>query len=67
MEQNGRIVGQFRSDGEGRFIVSLESGSYHVIPQADAPIFAPATQRRPVEVGPQGLTLVRLQFDTGIR
>jgi hypothetical protein len=67
VEQSGRVVSQFRSDGEGRFTVSLEPGAYQVVPQADAPILAPTTQRRAVEVGPNGLTSVRLEFDTGIR
>jgi hypothetical protein len=67
VELNGRAVSQFRSDADGRFTVSLEPGRYQVTPQADAPIMAPPTQRRTVDVGPNGLTYVRLEFDTGIR
>jgi len=65
--QGDRIVVSFHSDSEGRFQVALAPGSYEVAPDPDAPIWRAITQRRPVEVGPTGMTMVRLEFDTGIR
>lgn len=67
VEQNARRVGEFRSDAEGRFTVGLSQGMYRVIPDPDAPLMAPSSQSRMVEVGRSGLTYVRLEFDTGIR
>ena len=67
VQQNGRRIGQFRSDTEGRFTVWLSHGAYTVVPDADAPLMAPTFQARSVEVGGTGLTIVRLEFDTGIR
>jgi hypothetical protein len=40
---------------------------YRVVPDSDAPLMAPASQTRAVEVGSFGLTTVRLEFDIGIR
>ena len=67
VEQHERHVGQFRSDAEGRFTVWLSPGAYRVVPDADAPLMAPSSQAKTVEVGSVGLTAVRLEFDTGIR
>jgi hypothetical protein len=67
VQQNGRQAGQFRSDADGRFTVWLSPGAYRVVPDRDAPLMAPASQARAVEVGSTGLTAVRLEFDTGIR
>jgi len=67
VQQSGRHVGQFRSDAEGRFTVWLSPGAYRVVPDADAPLMAPSSQAKTVEVGSVGLTAVRLEFDTGIR
>ena len=67
VQQNGRQAGQFRSDADGRFTVWLSPGAYRVVPDRDAPLMAPASQARAVEVGSVGLTAVRLEFDTGIR
>jgi hypothetical protein len=67
VEQGGRIVSQFRSDADGRFSVPLAAGAYVVVPAADAPLLAPTTQTRPVTVGANGFTEVRLEFDTGLR
>lgn len=67
VERNGTSVARFRSDSDGRFTVPLSPGVYRVIPGADAPLVAPQSQVKTVEVGDVGLTSVRLQFDTGIR
>lgn len=67
VEQNGRRVTQFRSNADGRFTVMLASGIYRVVPDPEAPIIVPQLQAKTVEVGPVGLTEVRLEFDTGIR
>jgi hypothetical protein len=65
-EKSRRVAG-FRSDADGRFTVTLPTGTYRVIPGADAPILQPPAQVKTVDVQPVGLTAVRLQFDTGIR
>ena len=67
VQRSGRVVAQFRSDADGHFTVSLDPGAYTVVPDADAPIFMPVRQSRPVTVGDMGVTVVRLTFDTGIR
>jgi hypothetical protein len=67
VQQSGRRAGQFRSDANGRFTVWLSPGAYRVVPDSDAPLIAPASQARAVDVGSVGLTSVRLEFDTGIR
>ena len=67
VEQDGRVVATFRSDAEGYFRVHLAPGTYLVVPGPDAPIISPSGQAKPVVVGPDGLTSVRLEFDTGIR
>jgi hypothetical protein len=67
VEQNGQRVNHFRSDADGRFIVMLASGRYRIVPAAGAPILAPQSQAKTVDVLPVGLTEVRLEFDTGIR
>ncbi len=67
VEQNGRVVAAFRSDAQGHFQVHLAPGTYLVVPGPDAPIISPSGQAKSVVVGPDGLTSVRLEFDTGIR
>lgn len=64
VQQNGRRIAQFRSDGDGHFTVSLDPGAYVVVPDPDAPVMP---QAKDVDVGPVGLTSVTLHFDTGIR
>src|SRR5262252_6742750 len=65
VQQNGRQVAQFRSDQSGQFAVSLQPGSYTVVPAADAPIISPQSQAKPVTVVNNGqLTVVQLSFDT---
>jgi hypothetical protein len=60
-------AGTFRSDPQGHFEVRLAPGNYVVIPDPDAPIIAPGAQTKEVTVGPTGLTMIDLHFDTGIR
>ncbi len=67
VQQQGAVVTTFRSDAEGRFTIALAPGTYRIIPNADAPIIVPAAQAKTVDVGPVGLTEVRLAFDTGLR
>ena len=68
VERSGRRVTQFQSDASGQFTVFLAPGGYTIVPNADAPIFVPAAQTKPVTVADIGtLTVVRLMFDTGIR
>jgi hypothetical protein len=67
VQQGGRAITTFRSDANGQFEVMLASGAYTVVPAPDAPVISPTSQGKPVVVGPQGLTTVRLEFDTGIR
>jgi hypothetical protein len=65
--QEDHAIATFHSDSDGRFRIELAPGSYEVAPDPDAPILAAEMQRRPVEVGPAGMTMVTLEFDTGIR
>ena len=67
VDQNAREISQFHSDAAGRFTVRLQPGAYTIVPGPDAPILAPQSQAKTVQVLPSGLTDVRLEFDTGIR
>jgi hypothetical protein len=68
VERAGRTVASFESDSGGRFAVRLAPGSYVIVPAASAPLMAPRSQRRQVEVEESpGRTPVALSFDTGIR
>lgn len=67
VRRGGRTVGTFRSGTDGRFAVRLAPGAYTVVPDDDAPLLAPASQAKPVEVATGAVTTVRLAFDTGIR
>jgi hypothetical protein len=63
---HGRVTA-FRSDGQGRFAVPLAPGTYTIVPAPDAPLLSPTQQAKLVVVGPESVTVVRLDFDTGIR
>jgi len=67
VDRSGMAVARFRSDSDGRFTVMVPPGTYRVIPEADAPLLAPASQAKVVTVQDAGLTTVTLEFDTGIR
>ena len=67
VRQGNRDVAAFSSDSTGAFEVRLAPGDYAVVPAADAPILSPAAQAKAVTVGPTGLTVAHLSFDTGIR
>lgn len=67
VEQDTRRVAEFRSDADGRFTVMLRAGVYRIVPAADAPIVSAQAQAKTVQVGPVGVTRVRLEFDSGIR
>ena len=64
LRQNDRVVARFTSDSAGHFLVYTAPGVYLVVP--DQPIGLGA-QAREVTVKAEGLTLVNLTFDTGIR
>lgn len=64
--QGTKVIGSFRSDSEGRFTVMLYPGTYSVIP-TDATLLGPSGQSKTVTVGSPGLTILNLEFDTGIR
>ena len=67
VRQNGRRVATFSSDAQGRFTVSLQPGTYLLVPAPDAPVMNASSQTKTVEVRAEGLTSVELSFDTGIR
>ena len=67
IDLNGTAVAHFRSGTDGRFTVALSPGTYHVVPDKDAPIISPESQVKTVTVDKAGLTSVTLEFDTGIR
>jgi hypothetical protein len=62
-----RRVTTFRSDSQGRFAVPLAPGTYTIVPAPDAPLLSPSQQAKLVTVGPDSVTVVQLDFDTGIR
>jgi len=65
--RSGFGVTSFTSDSTGHFEVRLVEGTYVIVPDTSAPILDPTSQTREVVVAPHTLTLVHLQFDTGIR
>ena len=67
VRQGGDTVAHFQSDTDGRFTVRLEPGVYLVVPDADAPIFSPRQQTKPLTIPDADSTTVELSFDTGIR
>ncbi len=67
VRQGSRNVATFRSDSQGRFAVPLAPGTYTIVPAPDAPLLSPTQQTKVVTVGPDSATVVRLEFDTGIR
>jgi hypothetical protein len=67
VQQAGKHVADFQSASDGRFTVFLAPGTYQVVPGPTAPLLAPSSQAKTVEVGAAGLTEVQLAFDTGIR
>jgi hypothetical protein len=67
VRRGSSTVAAFESDAAGAFEVRLAPGNYSVVPGADAPVISPGAQVKPVTVGPSGLTVVQLSFDTGIR
>jgi hypothetical protein len=67
VQRNGNRVAQFQSDAEGQFTVMLAAGAYQVIPGSGAPLIFPTSQVKEVIVANDGLTIVVLHFDTGIR
>ena len=60
-------VATFQSDDQGHYEVRVSPGTYTVVPDAGAPIITPTSQGREVTVAANGLTMVDLHFDTGIR
>ena len=67
IQRGSTRVAVFQSDAQGHFEVRLSPGSYIVVPDADAPLISPKSQTKEVTVGPVGLTMIDLHFDTGIR
>jgi len=67
LKKDGVQVSAFRSGSDGCFAVQVPSGTYEVVPDADAPILFPESQTRSVDVRADGWTQVELTFDTGIR
>jgi len=63
--QGSGVVARFASDRAGRFRVTLAPGDYHIAPEAGSPVMP--GQRQPVSVPDSGITVVELDFDTGIR
>jgi hypothetical protein len=67
VRQGDRVIASFTSDAAGHFELSLASGTYLVVADADAPILSPRTQTKEVTVGATGPATVLLHFDTGLR
>lgn len=67
LDEEGREVKTFSTDAEGRFRVALPPGTYTLVPGDDVPIYRPGRQRKPLTVGAEGFTTLRIVFDTGMR
>jgi hypothetical protein len=67
VRRHSRPIAAFRSDANGHFEVRLSPGAYLIVPDADAPVIAPATQVKEAVVLTGDLTEIHLHFDTGIR
>jgi hypothetical protein len=67
VRQGSHEVTHFQSDTNGRFTLRLAAGAYLIVPDADAPIFAPAQQAKSVTIPDVATTTIELSFDTGIR
>jgi hypothetical protein len=67
VQRGATLVAAFQSDEQGHFEVRLAPGTYIIVPDADAPIILPKSQTKEAAVGQNGLTIVDLRFDTGIR
>ena len=65
--QGDTQVARFRSDADGSFSIDMPTGMVTIVPDADAPIQMPSSQKRRIEVPSDGLSDVVLRFDTGIR
>jgi hypothetical protein len=65
--KDDRKVSRFQSDINGEFAIALDPGVYAIVPDNTAPLMHPQQQRKEVEVQPEGITHVTLQFNTGIR
>jgi hypothetical protein len=64
VRQGALTVARFTTDSTGAFSVRLAPGSYVVAPTGNSFL---AAQERPVTVGTDSVTVVHLDFDTGIR
>src|SRR4051794_30646113 len=64
VQEASKHVASFQSASDGHFTVFLAPGIYQVIPGPTAPLIAPVSQVKTVEVEAAGLTVVQLDFDT---
>jgi hypothetical protein len=67
VQRGGTRVATFQSDDQGHYEVRVPPATYTIVPDAGAPIMIATSQAREVTVGPDGLTMIDLHFDTGIR
>ena len=65
--QNDQQVARFRSAADGSFAIDVPIGRLTIVPDADAPIQSPTSQKKRVEIPSDGLSDLVLRFDTGIR
>jgi hypothetical protein len=66
LKDDHKVV-SFQSNEHGKFAILLDPGTYIIVPDNSAPLMYPELQRQEVEVQREGITLVTLHFDTGIR
>jgi hypothetical protein len=64
VRQGALTITSFQTDSAGRFSVQLAPGTYTVVPVGGT---FPATQQQTVTVGTDSVTVVHLDYDTGIR
>ena len=67
LDSSGEEIATFETDAEGRFKVNLPPGDYTIVPGDNAPVIRPSRQGKPVSVGAEAFTQLRLVFDSGMR
>jgi hypothetical protein len=65
LDEQGRLVADFRSRPDGHFEVHLAPGAYVLRPESDA--IYPRAQEQTVTVEKNRFTSVRITYDSGMR
>src|SRR6185503_5645159 len=63
--RGSKLISAFDSDAGGQYSVSLAPGTYLIVPASNAPVMP--QQSYGVDVRADAMTVVNLEFETGIR